>query len=1143
MKFICTAGIILIILMSLFSTGCERDDETTLHEPAELTSYRDIPDITESEIEAIAALREQFEYFTYAMPLSTEAFKNEYGVTSGYAALFAGWLTELFEIPFRLELHDWLDLLDGLDAGEINFSGDLIATPERLEKYYMSDTIATRHVKGFRVEGSRPLDEIILQRPLRCGFMKATATINLVTSEMAPGSFTVTEFEDFEEAHNALVNGEIDVYYYSGIAEIAFIENPDIYSLDFYPLIFVSISMATNDSALEPVISVLNKALQVQGVRRQLADMYNEGYKQYQKHKLYTQLTYEERKFIEENPVIYFAAENDNYPLSFFNMREGEWEGIVIDVLGEIETLTGLNFERANDEHNTFVEMLGMMAKREAAFITDLMFSELRSGDYLWADTNLLDARSSLIARANQRDVTINDILHMEIGLIAGYAHTEFFRKWFPTHPATTEYESLFEAFDALDRGDVEAVMAGDMSLLILTHYLERPGYRIIYLFDNPFSSTLGFNRNEIVLHSIINKATRLIDTEMISEQWVRRTYDYQMKIVEAQIPWMYGAFAAVLIVIFIITLAYFRGNRLSKQKAMAELANEAKSTFLANMSHEIRTPMNSIVGFSELALDDDISPKTEKYLTNILNNSEGLLQIINDILDISKIESGKMELENVPFDPYDLLSTCKTILMPRALDKGLELKFFAEPPRHRLPMGDPTRLRQVLVNLLSNAVKFTESGSVQLFVSVTGTSGSTVTILTEVKDTGIGIRKEQIKEIFTPFMQAESETTRKYGGTGLGLAITKNLVEMMGGQLQVESSPGAGSRFYFELTLDTVDVPKDEDLREKQIVENIIKKPTFEGEVLLCEDNLMNQQVICEHLARVGLRTIVAENGKIGVEMVKERLANRDKQKPFDLIFMDMHMPVMDGMEAAAIINELDAGIPIVAMTANVMTDDKKQYETGGISGYVGKPFTSQELWKCLIKFLEPVNWRLEDADEENRADDELRHMLIDRFIEGNREKFGEITDALDKGDFRLAHRLVHTLKSNAGQLGKTALQNAAFELENNLIDGKNTTTFMQLKVLELELNAAIEEFLPLAGKRFVADEQEQLDAAAAVKLLDEIEPFLSDSDPEALSYTAKLRQIPLSEELIKQIENFDFTPAKETLSKMRSKLKGEIA
>ena len=397
--------------------------------------------------------------------------------------------------------------------------------------------------------------------------------------------------------------------------------------------------------------------------------------------------------------------------------------------------------------------------------------------------------------------------------------------------------------------------------------------------------------------------------------------------------------------------------NEVLLLKEQAENNSKYKSDFLANMSHEIRTPMNSIVGFSELALDDDISPKTNRYLTSILENAEWLLQIINDILDISKIESGKMALEKVPFDIRELLNACQSIVLPRAIDKGLRLTFYAEPPSGKILLGDPTRLQQVIINLLSNSIKFTKSGVVRFQSSVVESDDSSVTIYFEVKDSGIGMTEEQMNEVLEPFTQAESETTRKYGGTGLGLSITKNILNMMDSELSVESTPRVGSKFSFTVKFETID-NTDEELPDTQIIQSKIRKPTFEGEILLCEDNVMNRQVICEHLARVGLKTFVAVNGRIGVDFVKSRAESGRKQ--FDLILMDMHMPEMDGVEATSIINKMNLDIPIVAITANIMSSDKDLYEEIGMKGFIGKPFTSQELWQCLMKFFKPVRWEL---------------------------------------------------------------------------------------------------------------------------------------------------------------------------------------
>jgi len=532
------------------------------------------------------------------------------------------------------------------------------------------------------------------------------------------------------------------------------------------------------------------------------------------------------------------------------------------------------------------------------------------------------------------------------------------------------------------------------------------------------------------------------------------------------------------------VAAAYYIAGALKKPfeeieslKDSAEVSSRIKSEFLANMSHEIRTPMNSIVGFSELALDDNIPEKTRNYLISIQENSEWLLQIINDILDISKIESGKMELEYVPFNPRDLLNACRAVIMPKAIEKGLKLSFYTEPFIGRLPVGDPTKLRQIFINLLSNAIKFTDEGTVEFHTSVKNASSDSVVLYIEVNDTGIGMSQEQIKEIFNPFTQAESDTTRKYGGTGLGLSITKNLVDMMGSELNVVSSLGKGSKFSFELILKTVAVSEDERI-EQQFMQSKINKPTFEGEVLVCEDNAMNRQVICEHLKRVGLKAVIAENGKIAVELVKirmQRIENYDLKdeseissdvpiKQFDLIFMDIHMPVMDGFEATIKINELGAGIPIIAMTASVILDESDLYEKSGMIGYLGKPFTSQELWHCLLRFFKPVGWNKESGQSAS-ADKKLRQILIRKFLTNNINKYTEITEAINAGDISLAHRLVHTLKTNAALLDHNHLRQAAENVEINLnaAEDVNNVTMQQLQTLETELNLTIMDLTPM--------------------------------------------------------------------------------
>ncbi len=569
-----------------------------------------------------------------------------------------------------------------------------------------------------------------------------------------------------------------------------------------------------------------------------------------------------------------------------------------------------------------------------------------------------------------------------------------------------------------------------------------------------------------------------------------------------------------------------------------AEIASISKSTFLANMSHEIRTPMNSILGFSELAADAEIPEKTRDYLTKIHENTEWLLEIINDILDISKIESGKMELEHIPFDLSELLQSCKTLILPKAAEKGILLHFYAEPNLERKLLGDPTRLRQVFVNLLSNAVKFTNSGIIKLDSVVKEKTEKTITIYFEVKDSGIGMTPEQIKKIFSPFTQGESGTTRKFGGSGLGLSITKNIVEMMGGKLSVDSAPGIGSKFSFYITFDTI-ILNEKDIKNNNISFNEIKKPAFKGEVLLCEDNSMNQQVICEHLDRVGLKTVVAENGKVGVDIIKSRKEKGEKQ--FDLILMDIHMPVMDGLEAASKILELNINVPIVAMTANILVDETEVYKSKGINDYLGKPFTSQELWRCLMKYFTQ-----ETADTAGKnsvsieLDMDFQRKIQELFFKNNKNKYDEVINAIKEGDIKTAHRLAHTLKSNAGQIGKKKLQQAAAVIENQLKDGINNASEEQLKVMNVELQSVIDELSSLFESQKNDEKQVHflaLEREKALELLNKLEPILKYGSPESIKFLEELRGVKDSSELIQQINDFEFEKAYATLLLIKSK------
>ncbi|MCL2219156.1 MAG: ATP-binding protein [Chitinispirillia bacterium] len=584
----------------------------------------------------------------------------------------------------------------------------------------------------------------------------------------------------------------------------------------------------------------------------------------------------------------------------------------------------------------------------------------------------------------------------------------------------------------------------------------------------------------------------------------------------------------------------------------LAEEASRVKSSFLANMSHEIRTPMNSIIGFSELALGvGDVPIKVRDYLDKIKTSSEGLLGIINDILDISKIEAGKIVLESIPFNLHEVFKMCQNIITPRAAAKGITLFCYSEPTLGKKLLGDPVRLRQVLLNLLTNAVKFTNNGMVKVVSSITGSAedGSSVTIHFEVKDNGIGMSEEQITKVFDPFTQADNSTTRKYGGTGLGLTITKNFVEMMGGKLHVESTVGLGSKFSFDLPFPTSD--QDAEPESAGEMDGIVEMPKFDGEILVCEDNEMNQIVITDHLSRVGIKTIIAENGKVGVDIVASRMER--KEKLFNLIFMDVHMPVMDGLEAVQKLTEMGNTIPIVALTANIMTTDRETYRKYGMNEYLPKPFTARELWSCLLKYIKPADRDTAvqivtdgafPGGPQTDEDHKLHMRLITNFLKNNRFKDSEIRGAIASRDIKLAHRLAHTIKGVAGLVGQPGLQSASFNVEHALSSNDIDNALKLMAAFETELKKSIREltavknsFEPEAAEEAAAPPA-AINKLEALELIDKIRPMLENGDPDCLELVEGLKAIPASKELIEHIENYDFDPAMKTLERIREEL-----
>lgn len=493
----------------------------------------------------------------------------------------------------------------------------------------------------------------------------------------------------------------------------------------------------------------------------------------------------------------------------------------------------------------------------------------------------------------------------------------------------------------------------------------------------------------------------------------------------------------------------------LKHQTQVAKLAVAAKDTFLANMSHEIRTPMNAIIGFTDLLAQTNLDPIQSVYISNVQIAGDNLLTLINDILDLSKIESGHLSIESHPFNLKNTLKHIYDLLKVKAIEKNLEFNLFLDADMPEFIAGDKGRLNQIVMNLAGNAIKFTHEGEVTISVKKTAETPESYTIRFSVKDSGIGIPEDKLETIFERFSQAEESTTRLYKGTGLGLNIVKQLVELQNGSIEVKSKMGRGSEFFFSLDFKKVDLSEIIPVTEV-VLEN---KPIEKLSILLCEDNVLNQNLAKSVIRNFGFDLDIANNAAECIDML---LNNK-----YDVILMDLQMPIRDGYQTTTFIrNELKLDIPIIAMTAHSFIGEQQKCFDAGMNGYITKPYKQADLLNIILSVLNKKP-ECEDNDgidfsylnELSDGNQEFIKEMVDLFIKKVPEDLKVMEAAIAIKEYPGIRGIAHTLRSSLSIFKLEALFEHLDPIEKEAIAlGFSSEANQHFKLLKEKLSSTVE-------------------------------------------------------------------------------------
>ncbi len=668
-------------------------------------------------------------------------------------------------------------------------------------------------------------------------------------------------------------------------------------------------------------------------------------------------------KWLKQHNKLTLGVDGHSEPFEYIN-DNGDYSGISSDYINILAKKLKLDLA-IGDNHN-WKDLLSMLESGKIDILPAIVKTKDRA-QFINFTEPYLSFPMVITTRKDKLFVqNLDDLKDYKVGIVTGYFIEELLKR---DHPQLNlvKVNSTELGLQLVNRGKLDGFIA---NLAVVTHILNTSNLNMVRIASStPYSLDLsiGVRKGLEPLVPILNTALETIDKDTratIANRWLALNINLGTSIKE-YLLWS----APILLFLTLIIIYVVRSNKklqfvinerknveksLEKARSIAESANQAKDEFLANISHEIRTPMNAVVGMAHLLRQSQLNDEQINYIQTLNNSADTLIALIDDLLDLSKIDSGKMEIESVDFSLLDLIKEVESQIMVKVEREKVDFEIDIASTIPEMIKCDPLRLKQILINLLSNAVKFTKQGKIKLSVIIFEKLDDGMILHFSISDTGIGMTQKQLQKLFHTYSQADSSTTRKYGGTGLGLSISKKLCRMMGGNIWVESEFGSGSTFHFTIRCLSSTPLLIENYTENNMnnlsstlsgqynIENLLNK-----KILLVDDNEVNLTIAYKILSQAGMKISSAQNGK--------QALNALKSKKFDAILMDIQMPVMDGYTATRIIKENPdwQHIPVIAMSANVLVTDVQKAMDSGMEAHIAKPLKINDMLNTLNSIL----------------------------------------------------------------------------------------------------------------------------------------------------------------------------------------------